>query len=204
MVKKGLSVFKYFCIFNPLTKCTLTRVTKIKTRNYNGFDYFRNLYLNFKESCLFMDFEGVRFEVIFRSLRAVDMSRQNISHVSRCTKSHFNSRQRQNNTQEKLLKHWDQGWLSLTEINMDYMGAVRDETPLPNCSVKIQNTILTLSYISRPFYGHVITQSRSTKNCQKFCGRIEKIEGKMYAFVIFKSILLMCFFLTAGRSLIPF
>ena len=168
MVKKGLSVFKYFCIFNPLTKCTLTRVTKIKTRNYNGFDYFRNLYLNFKESCLFMDFEGVRFEVIFRSLRAVDMSRQNISHVSRCTKSHFNSRQRQNNTQEKLLKHWDQGWLSLSEINMDYMGAIRDETPLTNCSVKIQNTILTLSYISRPFYGHVITQSRSTKNCQTF------------------------------------
>ena len=168
MVKKGLSVFKYFCIFNPLTKCTLTRVTKIKTRNYNGFDYFRNLYLNFKESCLFMDFEGVRFEVIFRSLRAVDMSRENISHVSRCTKSHFNSRQRQNNTQEKLLKHWDQGWLSLSEINMDYMGAIRDETPLTNCSVKIQNTILTLSYISRPFYGHVITQSRSTKNCQTF------------------------------------
>ena len=201
MVKKGLSVFKYFCIFNPLTKCTLTRVTEVKTRNYTGFDYFRNLYLNFKESCLFIDFEGVRFEVIFRSLRAVHMSRQNISHVSRCTKSHFNSRQRQNNTQEKLLKHWDQGWLSLSEINMDYLGAIRDETPLTNCSVKIQNTILTLSYISRPFYGHVITQSRST-NCQKFCGRIEKIEGKIYAFVIFKSMLPMCF-LTSGRPLIP-
>ena len=84
---------------------------------------------------------------------------------------------------------------------MDYLGAIRDETPLTNCSVKIQNTILTLSYISRPFYGHVITQSRST-NCQKFCGRIEKIEGKIYAFVIFKSMLPMCF-LTSGRPLIP-
>ena len=180
MVKKGLSVFKYFCIFNPLTKCTLTRVTKIKTRNYNGFDYFRNLYLNFKESCLFMDFEGVRFEVIFRSLRAVDMSRQNISHVSRCTKSHFNSRQRQNNTQEKLLKHWDQGWLSLSEINMDYMGAIRDETPLTNC-MQCQNTkhnsnlILHFATFLRPC-NNAITINKELSNI--FVAELKRLKEK--------------------------
>ena len=75
---------------------------------------------------------------------------------------------------------------------MDYMGAIRDESPLTNCSVKIQNTVLTLSYNSRLLCGNVITQSRSTKNCQNFVTKFKtpaiSIEEKIYAFVIFQSI----------------
>ena len=78
---------------------------------------------------------------------------------------------------------------------MDCMGAIRDESPLTNCSVKIQNQ--QNSNLILLLCGHVITQSRSTivKNfVTEFKKPAISIEGKIYAFEIFKRILLMCFF----------